>query len=184
MKYVYYQNPDGDIVMVAPIIDVGAVDPFIEVSDDLGTQFLEGSIHPRDYYVIPDATLPSGGIIKVKNVATGSTSPLTIHDRVYLVPVDSNNAEFIVTQNINLKTIAVVLNAEADAWWRTNNFFNRDEIYLIACVPTDPHLILWQWFIKSADLSTVPLVKTYTGSDQMRFYTRKIFKSYSHEQFN
>lgn len=184
MIYIYYQNPDGNITMVAPAIEVGATDPFIEISNDFGTQFLEGSVHPSDYYIVPDATLPGGGTIKEKNVAIVSTSPLTIHDRVYLVPLDSANAEFTLIQNSVFKTIEVVLSPEADAWWKANNFFNREEIYLIACVPTDPHLILWQWFIKSADLSTTPLVKNYSGRDQIRFYTRKIFKSYSHEQSN
>lgn len=184
MIYVYYQNPDGNITMVAPAIEVGAADPFIEISDELGTQFLKGLVHPSDYYVVPDATLPGGGIIKVKNVSIVSTSPLTIHDRVYLIPLDATDAEFTLLQNSVLKTIEVVLNPAADVWWKANDFFNREEIYLIACVPTDPHLILWQWFIKSSDLGTTPLVKSYSGSDQIRFYTRKIFKSYLHEQSN
>lgn len=183
MKYIYYRK-DCEITIVSPVIDAGTTDAFIEVADDLADKFLVGTSHPSEYCVIPDPRLPGGGILKEKNPPVPVRPPMPISEKVYLVPIHSIDAEFVIKQYTKSKTIEIYLTAEAEQWWKDNDFLNRKEIYLIACVPADPHLVLWEWFFKCTDLGTTPIVKSYTGTDQIRFYTRKIFKSYSHEQSN
>lgn len=183
MKYIYYRE-DCEITMISPVIDAGTTDAFIEVADDLADKFLKGKSHPSEYCVIPDPRLPGGGTIKEKNPPVPIQPPIPVSEKVYLVPLSTDDTEFRIKHNTESKTVEIYLSAAAEQWWKDNDFLNREEIYLIACVPADPHLVLWDWFFKSKDLGTTPIVKNYTGTDQLRFYTRKIFKSYSHEKFN
>ena len=59
---------------------------------------------------------------------------------------------------------------------------NIENLVLAACVPGDPHLPLWVWAIKYRDLIDNDVKISYTGTDNIQFYTKRNFDTYSHEQ--
>lgn len=179
MKYIYYTSNNGDISMISPVLDSTTTDPYITVSDEEGNQFVSGELLTHDYFIVPDLK-----IIKKKHRPTFNQPRMLSSNKIYSVPLSSHKEDFSIVQHFESKTIQVSLSKQSASWWKENNFFNQPTVYLIACVPNDPHLILWDWVIPSNQLSEIPLVHFYETSDQIRFYTRKIFESYSHEQFN
>jgi hypothetical protein len=198
MKYIYYTNNNGDISMISPVLDSTTSDPYITVSDAEGDQFMTGELLQHDYFI--DLDLKT---IKKKYRPTFNQPRMLSSNKIYSVPLCAHPEDFSIVQNVKNKTIQVSLGAPTARWWKENDFFNQPNIYLIACVPNDPHLVLWDWIIPSNQLSETPVVRSYANPwgtmpdkhdpmtvfesdspDQIRFYTRKIFESYSHEQSN
>jgi hypothetical protein len=205
MKYVYYQSQGGDISMISPTIDPTSSDPYIVVSDAAADQFLSGDLLIHDYYVLPDKILEGGGTFKKKYRPTINQPRVAVSSKIYSIPLCTEPMDFAIVQDCVTKTIKVSLSKQAAHWWKENNFFNQSTVYIIACMPNDPHLVLWDWIIPSDKLKETPIIRSYAtawgsattneisdplmvvasdASDQIRFYTRKIFESYSHEQLN
>ena len=103
-----------------------------------------------------------------------------VNERVFEVPTAIDGAAFLIQQDCNLKTISVKLSDTASAWWQSNNYFQLSHVFLVACRPHDPHLLLWRHDIPAEQLNT-EYKFVYTGEDVITFYTRKIFNSYGHE---
>ena len=184
--------------MVSPRIDSSTTDLYITVPDD--DQFITEGCLMHDYTVLPNVTIPSGGTLKKKYFPTLHQPQTMRSSKIYSIPLTNGPNDFSLVQDVRSKTVEIKLSAQAAYWWRENKFFNQPTVYVIACVPNDPHLVLWDWIIPSDQLTEKSIVRSYAspwgvstiddpltvfGSDspdQIRFYTRKIFESYSHEQ--
>lgn len=179
MKYLYYRA-SGDISMICPVQDVGAKDPYIEITDEDAEGFLDGTKLQFEYKVIPDPDIANQGWVERKFQAVAEDVWVPVTDRIYEVPIRLEDTAFVIQQDCKHKKIVVKLNTRATAWWNDNQYFKLSSIFLVACRPHDPHLFLWTHHVPSDALGKGYEFE-YSGEDQITFYTRKIFNSYSHE---
>jgi len=179
MKYIYYR-PNGDISALCPVIDTSSTDPYIEVDDADAEGFFDGTKLQFVYKVIPDPDMPVRGWIEPKYQLVSEDTWIPVTDRIYAVPKNTADATFVIQQDCKNKKILVQLTPRACAWWKHNQYFKLPSLFLVACRPHDPHLFLWTHHVPSTELENV-YEFDYSGEDQIVFYTRKIFNSYSHE---
>lgn len=178
MKYFYYNRDTGQITEISPSLNPTAADPYIEIDDELANQFLSGSKHTHQYLVT------YRGELRAKFETSTQLNHVTAQDRIYAVPRSTAAGDFAIKQNVSAKTVEIKLNADAGSWWQNNRYFGQTHYFIVACCPMDPHLVHWTWNFEVEQLARGPLKQLYQGADDLQFYTRKIFESYSHEQSN
>jgi hypothetical protein len=179
MKYLYYRQ-NGDISMICPVEDYDTKDSYIKIDDSEAEGFFSGAKLQFEYKVVPDPDIKNQGWIERKFQSVAEDTWVPVGDRVYAVPANLEGAAVIIQQGCKSKKIIVKLTPRANAWWNENQYFNLPSVFLVACRPHDPHLFLWAHNIP-ADALGAGYEFDYSGEDQITFYTRKIFSSYSHE---
>jgi len=179
MKYIYYR-PNGDISAFSPVPDPASKDPYIEVEDSEAEGFFNGTKLHFVYKVIPDPDMPVRGWVEPKYQLVSKDTWIPVTDRIYAVPKNTADAAFVIQQDCKNKKILVKLTPRASAWWKDNQYFKLPSLFLVACRTHDPHLFLWTHHLPPTELENV-YEFDYSGEDQIVFYTRKIFNSYSHE---
>jgi hypothetical protein len=171
---VYYDSTSKEITQVSykklPNVD----HPYVKISSKDEAMLQESGMHIQGFYVDQKRLQR-----KPDNVRVAIVKPN--FDNRYNIPlVNSDNVDFYVRQHIKEKRVEVSLSEQA--------FMDKEKtlvaVKLIACYNNDPHLPLWMLHIPGNTLSTTPLVYDYRGSDDIRFYTLKIFENYLHEQFS
>ena len=175
MKYIHYHSDTGRITSISPMVDTSSADPFIEVDDQLGNEFLSGTKHPHQYLVT------YRGELRAKFETSTQLNHVPVQERIHAIPKLSNG-DFMLKQNTVGKTVEINLNSAARDWWKSNKYFGQTHYFVVACCPTDPHLVLWSWMFETSRLAAGSITYQYQGTDNIQFYTRKIFESYSHEQ--
>ena len=177
MKYLYHRPDDGGILLIAHHLEPTNPNPYIEIDDSIAADFFSAKLHMYDFAVTAEGTL--------KSLYVETENPMFISEKVFAVPrtVDQN-ADLIIQQNVKNKQLIVTVSQTGLELAQMNRFQNQGHCVLVACVPSDPHLYQWHWSIQITDLYDSPVIYHYTGSDQIQFYTKKIFRSYAHEQLN
>lgn len=178
MKYVYYNRDTGHITGISPVIDISSEDLYIEIDDALGEQFLSGTKHPHQYLVT------YRGELRAKFETSTQLNHVSVQDRIHVIPITHKAGDFVLKQSITNKTVQITLAPDARDWWKNNRYFGQQYYFIVACCPGDPHLVLWSWYFETEKLSRNSITYQYQGTDNIQFYTRKIFESYSHEQSN
>jgi hypothetical protein len=136
--------------------------------------FCSGTKSLAQFIVIPThSDSLTGRLVDPRDAEKTWTS---IDDVIYAVPTDTPNADFIILQNSLNKTCT----ARLSQMQQPNK--NIENLVLAACVPGDPHLPLWVWTMKYRDLIDNDVKISYTGTDNIQFYTKRNFDTYSHEQ--
>ena len=181
MTCVYYNNDTKKITQVSPIPDTSAADPYIVISD-LELALLEShKMHLQLFLVeVTDSTTHTGKIIKRPSDPRVITAQKS-EGRRYAIPTTMNGSvDVYVKQFCSNKSIQVSIALDAV----TNADAIGRPMLLVACLDTDPHYPVQELIIPANTLSTDPMVYSYTGTDNIRFYTYKTFENYLHEQFD
>ena len=174
MNYCIYFKHTGIIQSVSSTLPSDDLLSYIELSVEDTEMFYSGSKSLTQFVVIPDYSGSlTGKLVDPKDIEKTWTS---IDDVVYAVPSNKPNADFIILQNSLDKTCT----ARLSQMQLPNK--NIENLVLAACVPGDPHLPLWVWAIKYRDLIDNDVKISYTGTDDIQFYTKRNFDTYSHEQ--
>jgi hypothetical protein len=141
---------------------------YIKISNEQTELFLTGTVRMADYRVVPD----TGKLVSYKQI---SVTRYVADDIIFAVPKDLSKADFIITQNIQDKTCTARIGQHGKL---VDGIVG---ITIAACKPNVPYSPLWIWDIKFSDLLDNDVKINYTGTDNIMFYTKKNFNTYSHE---
>jgi hypothetical protein len=141
---------------------------YITIDPEITAKFYSGDIAPFDYRVI------SGKLVYYKDLATHKSARSS---RLYPIPKSGTEAEFNIRQNTEDKTCKIFLNQIGK-----ESAVDSSSVVMAACKPGDPHWPYWVRAFKISELIDRDVTITYTGTDDIEFFTKKIFKTYSHEQ--
>ncbi len=168
MNYAVYFEDSGLIYKITSTLP-GSSESFLVISPEQTEKFYSGQESMSDYMILQQKSGP-GALIKKQDYF----QKLSVQEsRVYSVPRDFETAEFKIIQDSKLKICTIKINCDHKP---TNN------ILLAACKPGDPHWLYWTWGIKASEIEDKDYIINYKGKDDFEFFTKKIFKSYSHEQ--
>lgn len=144
--------------------------PWIDSDDDIVMKIFEGKEKVLNYIVIVKSKEKNQGFLKKKNTINKLKR---IDEKLYLIPKKKiDNAEVTIIHSTLDKSILITLSESAIY------DINIDNIVIAACVPNDPFQCLWSVAVpKDSSLKF-----NYQGTDNICFYTEKIFESYSYEQ--
>ncbi len=152
----------------------GVQDPYIEISDDDIKLLEKENLHFPSFFV-------ENGQLHKKPTPPAPIVRNQVLDYCYAIPItNSNPINLLCQQRKSNKTLNITL-------------LNRDDIdlvklerpiFLVACKNNDAHLPLWHFRIPENTISEHPLIYNYSGEDNFRLYTYKIFENYLHEQID
>lgn len=173
MNYCVYFKRTGIIHSVTSTLPDDFDLSLIELTAEETEMFCSGYKSLSQFRVVPDYPGSTKG--KLVNSQDLEQTWTSIDDIIYSLPKNISNADFIVVQD----TVNKVCTAKL-----TQMPINRNIEYLVlaACLPGDPHLPLWIWNIEYSKLIDNDVKINYTGTDNIEFYTKRNFYSYSHEQ--
>jgi hypothetical protein len=172
MNFLYYDKDTGAIKAISPVLDSSISDPYIKIHPDLGQDFYSGKKHTHQY-----AVNYRGELCEKHNPGKQNSSD----NRIYCIPYCSDSqSEFLLEQNCTNKSIKLSLTPEASAWWQNNNCFGQTHYFIVACPPQDPYFYYWTFVFEISQLIKGSVIYHYQGSDNLSFFTRKIFESYCH----
>lgn len=160
--------------MTAPRHVPGVQDPYIEISDNDIKLLEKENLHFPSFFV-------EHGKLHKKAPPPAPIVKNTVLDYCYAIPVtNSNPINLLCQQNKSNKTLNIrLLNSDDIDLVRLER-----PIFLVACKNNDAHLPLWYLEIPKNTISDEPLIYNYSGEDNFRLYTYKIFENYLHEQIN
>ncbi len=173
MKIVYYDPETKDIAMMAHAVLETEQLPYIEIDDEQLSWIQSAKMHLALFFV-------DKGVLKQKPTRKPLPIVKPIVNYCYNIPLkNSLPVDLLCKQYKSKKQLHVTL-------LNQNNIdLNKiaSSVVLIACKNNDANLPLWYFDIPANVLShTEPIVYTYSGQDDFRLYTYKIFDSYLHEQ--
>ncbi len=151
-------------------------DPFFETEDPIVEQIFLGKVKIANYKIV----LTAEGTPIIKSRESQLLSAIPPDQRICRIDKDNNQLDLHIVQNSNSKLITVYITQWAFKSWETEELSNR-KIYLIACRNQDPYNPLWAKMITKDEMSSLIFSTSYEGSDDITFFTPKLFNSYSHE---
>lgn len=171
---VYYNPTTFEIKGMSYKIEPNRADSFFETDDPLAKKIFLGQEKIMKYIAV---IIPGGrrGVIKPKPSKTSVV--VTVNDRLYKIPQHANNAEVIVNQNKQTKTIKLTILEDSKKWWTTDPSVSSKKLYLVACLG-NPYKPLWT---KTFEPDTVNEIINYRGTDEFVLYTPNPFYTYLHE---
>jgi hypothetical protein len=174
MNYCTYFKQTGIIQSVTSTLPTSDLLSYIELSPEETEMFCSGSKSLSHFIVVPDYPGSiTGKLVDPRDLERTWTS---IDDIIFAIPKKVNDAVFNIVQDQLNKTCTAKLSQK--------QIMNRniEHLVLAACVPGDPHLPLWIWTVNYSDLLDNDVKINYIGTDNIEFYTRRNFDTYSHEQ--
>lgn len=173
---VYYHPVDKSIKGMSYRVLPENNFPFFETDDPIAEKIFLGTEKSIRFHVIING---SSGHIKLKDGSLPADQ--TIKQRVIQIPKGSDIAQLSIFQNTNEKTITVNISAASYKWWSTDSEYSLKKVQLIACRFNDPYTPSWARVLELKDLESLTTEFNYTGTDNITFYTTKLFDSYRHE---
>jgi hypothetical protein len=167
MTYCVYFKHTGSIQVITDTLPTSEELSYIVISNEQAELFLTGAIRLSDYKVL-DST---GKLVKTEEIESTRT---LADDVVFAIPKDQLDADFVITQNIQDKICTVKLSS-------IGRLAVGNGTVVVACVPHNPYCPLWIWNINASDLLDNDVKINYTGTDNIMFYTKRHFNTYSHE---
>lgn len=175
MNYCIYFKDTGIIERTASVPLSNTEVDHLEVTPEQMELFLSGKVSLSTYRVVEDRQ----GICKLIPVKELDHVEVSIKTTAWPIPFGLGESDFTIIQEVSSKACTVTLAGLSRAMQ-----INHAYIVLAACLPGDPHWPYWVWNIKYSDLLDNHVKINYTGPDRFQFYTKKIFNSYSHEQYS
>lgn len=170
MSYcVYYKESFSLYCVTAVPIENEELD-YIELSQELMSDFLSSKKHLIDYVVSPDYTKQKQGRLVSRQELYQTWAKK--EDTLFLLPY-GKESDFTITQDTNLKQCSVSI-SQIGLLTLSNKSIRR--ILLAACSECNPFQPKWLQEINVAENSTF----SYTGSDNIRFYTKRYLENYAH----
>ena len=173
---VYYDSEKFNITGLSYRLDPSRPDLYIETDDPRAENIFLNTDKPFFYEVIVDHTNPLKG--KLRRKGTANIKSL-VSDSLHLISNKQKEIPDIKLLQIpENKTIELSITNFALTYGAENKI---DFFILSACRKYDPYQLLWTRVVYLKDFVDNKLTFTYTGMDDVCFYTKKIFHSYYHE---
>ena len=172
MKIVYYDPETKEIAMLAHNVIASEQLPYIEIAEEQFQWIKSCNMHTNFFFV-------DEGILKKKPQKAPLPIIKPIVNYCYNIPLTSHGpVDILCQQYSSKKELHIILQNDnnIDISKITN------AILLVACKNNDANYPLWYFTIPPNTLSSEPIVYCYSGEDDFRLYTYKIFDSYLHEQ--
>jgi len=172
---IVHYNPESlTITSICAKLLESAADPYIETDDPVVEQIFlaKEKIYHYRVEIIDERTHTGKLVKKIQTTTRGKRH--SIDSYYYRMPVGLKDAEFIAVQNTKDKTVSFKISDQALAQWIEHQ---SAPLPLLACVPDDPYSMLWSIQLTPLNFGH-PI--NYTGSDNICFYTKKLFESYQH----
>jgi len=170
---VHYNPETFTITGICAKLLESVADPYIETEDPIAEQIFLAKEKIYHYRVeVIDQVQHIGKLVKQVQTSSAGNNRLPINSYYYRIPVVSKDTDFTVIQNTKNKTINFSLTDRAFAKWIGNHSV---PLLILACVPDDPYTMLWSLTLTPLNVGDQI---TYTGQDNICFYTKKLFESY------
>lgn len=173
MKIIYYNPETKEIAMMAHIVLPNESMPYIEITDEQVGWIKQSNMHVPSFFV-------EDGVLKRKTPRNPIPVVKPVLNYCYSIPLEcKGNIDLLCSQYKSKKELHVTLLNQNNA--------NLEQVlvpvFLVACKNNDASYPLWYFEIPANSLSSSePIVYSYTGDDNFRLYTYKIFEHYLHEQ--
>lgn len=175
---VYYNPVNGNIVGVGHYVDASRDQYYFETEDPVAEKIFLGQEKLIKYYAVIKPGPAKEGFIKLRSSANSDIN--NIKNRIIEIDQHEDFAELTVTQDTATKTITLSIQPSILAWWEIDQFYSKKECIIVACALNNPFAPYWSKSFSYTDFET-DIVIPYTGSDNITFYTTKLFDSYKHE---
>ncbi len=172
---VYY-NPINFNITGLSYYPANSNDPFFDTEDPIAEQIFLGKVKNTRYKI----AISENGSPQIKARQSVLLTAIPPDQRICCIDKETSPADLHITQQLNSKLITVSLTEWAFKLWETEELVNR-KVYLIACRNKDPYSPLWAKMITRDEISSLSFSMSYEGSDNITFFTPKLFNSYSHE---
>lgn len=174
---IVYYNPESFLITgMSPGLNSLLTDPYFETDDPLALDIFLGKEKVLKY-IVNVSPGSKRGIIKLKPVKGVVAEPAS--NRAYKIPKTTNATELKLLQNSLNKTIEIKLFEDSKNWWREDPVYKEKKIYIVATLG-DAYKPLWTKTFTPNDFDN-EIKFNYQGTDNITFYTPKLFYSYSHE---
>lgn len=175
---VYYNPDNGNIAGIGHYVDASRDQHYFETDDPLAEKIFLGQEKLIKYYAVVKHGPIKEGFIKLKSSANSDIN--NIKNRIIKIEQHTDSAELTVSQNRLTKTVTLSIQPAVRAWWELDQFYSTKKCIIVACALNNPFVPYWSKSFSHADFET-DIVIPYTGSDNITFYTTKLFDSYKHE---
>lgn len=172
MNYCIYFKSTGELQSVTSTLHDSDELAYIVLTSDEAEMFCSGRKSLMDFKVVTDFPGSTSGKLISRQELDKSWA--TVDDVVFRIPVNCAPADFTITQDTTNKCCTARLT-------NPHNIINIKYIVVAACLQGDPHLPVWVWSIKFSDLLDTDVKIDYQGTDDLTFYTKRFFNTYSHE---
>lgn len=176
---VYYDSETGNIKGMSYKIDPNRTENYFETDDPIAEKIFLGQEKSMRYCAVVRQGETKKGFIKLKSLSAIADQSIT--KRIIQFSKDINSAELTVVQDCTSKKISVKLLESSHVWWATDNQFSLKKLIIVACRENDPYSPLWHCSFTPEDLKNLVVDVPYTGTDNISFYTTRLFDSYRHE---
>lgn len=176
---VYYDTESGSITGMSYKHDPNRPESYFETVDPIAEKIFLGQEKSIKYVAVVRPGAGKEGFIKLRQPS--ATSIQSIKDRVIQISKNTDYAELTVIQDCTLKTISVKLLEASHKWWATDNHYSLKKLVIVACKENDPYTPLWHCEFSPEDLINLIVEVSYKGTDNISFYTTRLFDSYKHE---
>ena len=176
---VYYNPTDGNILGLSYKRIPNKTDSHFETDDPIAEKIFLGQEKAIKYVAVIRPGAGQEGFIKLRQPS--ATAIQTIRDRVIKFLKDIDYAELTIVQDCNSKVVSVKMLESSHKWWATDSYYSLKKLVIVACKENDPYAPLWHCEFSPEDLINLSADITYTGTDNISFYTTRLFDSYKHE---
>lgn len=174
---VYYNPEDGSILGMSYVLDQNRNDSYFITDDPIAEKIFLGKEKSIRYHAVVKAGAGRQGFIKLKD---SFSNAYTIKTRVVEILAGNDITDLSVIQDKSTKTVRVEIHPAVMAWWRSDPFYSKKKCVIVACKPKDPYVPYWSKLLSCTD-DADEFVINYTGTDDVTFYTTKLFDSCQHE---
>lgn len=174
---VYYNPSNGTILGIGYFIDPARDQNYFETNDPLAEQMFLGQEKVIKYYAVIKHGPVKEGFLKLKS--SNNSDINNIKNRIIEIK-QINSAELTVSQDVTNKTVTISIQPAALAWWELDQFYSNKECIIVACAANNPYVPYWSKSFRYTDLKNEVIIP-YTCTDEITFYTTKLFDSYRHE---
>ncbi len=173
---VYYDPNNGNILGLSHKLVSVRQDSYFETDSPIAEQIFLGKEKAIRYYAV---VRPDGSYIKQRTQSSIVTQ--SIKSRVIKFDNNLEKAEVTVIQDVTAKTVQVAIIKSSLEWWKSDSQYSHKKLNIVACKKNNPYLPIWHHDLDPTDLASGSVDIDYTGTDDLTFYTTKLFDSYKHE---
>ncbi len=173
---VYYDPNNGNILGLAYKLVPGREESYFESDSPIAEQIFLGKEKVVRYY----AVVRSDGCY-IKQRTQSAIVAQSIKSRVIKFDNNLEKAEVTVIQDVATKTVKVTIIKSSLEWWKSDSQYSHKKLNIVACKKNNPYLPIWHCDLDPTDLASGSIDIDYTGTDDLTFYTTKLFDSYKHE---
>ena len=176
---VYYDPLNGNILGLSHKRIPNKTDSHFETDNPIAEKIFLGQEKAIKYIAVVRPGAGQEGFIKLRQPS--ATAIQTIKDRVIEFPKHGDSAELTIIQDCNLKVVSVKILESSHRWWASDNHYSLKKLIIVACKENDPYVPLWSCEFTPNELNNLTVEIPYKGTDNISFYTTRLFDSYKHE---